>query len=47
MLSASFEENNGIYECVGENLVKRVTKQLTVEIKGEDLFYINFLTAKN
>ena len=31
---ATYLDNNGEYECVGENLIKTVSRSLTVEIKG-------------
>ena len=31
---ASFMANNGVYECVGENMVKLVAEPLTLEIQG-------------
>jgi len=47
ILRASFEKNNGIHECVGENLVRKVTKQLSVEIKGEIFLNRASLTTFN
>ena len=38
---ASFMANNGIYECVGENMVKLVAKPLTVEIQGIFIFLVS------
>ena len=38
--------NNGIYECVGENMVKLVAKPLTLEIQGiiciAEVLYFSF-----
>lgn len=43
---ASFIANNGIYECVGENMVKLVAKPLTLEIQGiiciAEVLYFSF-----